>query len=356
MAAFKATATPAYTQGATNTTNTGATTIAQAFASPVAAGHLIVVVAAWSGNVPVTVTDSQGNAYAAATTAYDAVNDQTLAILYAANARVGTTTVTASFGAAAPTVQRLEIHEYSGIATANALDGTAMNIDDGLATANDVTTGSGATTVIPPAANGSHTLTALARDAAGNTTTSAPVTVTVNNAIDTTPPVLSAVAASAITTSGATITWTTNEASDSQVDYGTTTAYGSSSTLNTTDVTGHSVALSGLAASTLYHYRVRSRDAANNLATSGDFTLTTAAGALPPITLLWNANTESDLAGYKVYVGTSSGVYSNPIDVGNVTSFVVPGLTSGIQYFFVVTAYDTTNNESPRSSEVTAIR
>src|SRR5205823_5843381 len=106
------------------------------------------------------------------------------------------------------------------------------------------------------ATNGSHTLTAVARDAAGNTATSPGVTVTVSN--DTTAPVISGVAASSITSSGATIAWTTNEASDSQVDYGTTTAYGSSSALNASAVTSHSAVLSGLNGATLYHFRVRS--------------------------------------------------------------------------------------------------
>jgi len=83
---------------------------------------------------------------------------------------------------------------------------------------------------------------------------------------DTTPPVISAIQ-SAVTAGGATLTWTTDEASDSQVDYGLTTTYGSSSTLDTNRVTSHSVAVSGLQASTLYHFRVNSRDAAGNLAT-----------------------------------------------------------------------------------------
>jgi hypothetical protein len=99
-----------------------------------------------------------------------------------------------------------------------------------------------------------------------------------------------------------------------------------------------------------------SRDAAGNQTTSTAVTVTVSNVSSTPITLLWNANTESDLAGYKVYVGTTSGVYSTPIDVGNVTSFVVPGLTPGIQYYFVVTAYDTSSNESARSNEVSAIR
>jgi hypothetical protein len=75
--------------------------------------------------------------------------------------------------------------------------------------------------------------------------------------------------------SGVTIGWTTNEASDTQVEYGTTAAYGSSTTLNTSLVTSHSVGLSGLAASTTYHYRVKSRDVAGNMQTSGDFTFAT---------------------------------------------------------------------------------
>src|SRR5213076_160874 len=109
---------------------------------------------------------------------------------------------------------------------------------------------------------------AVARDAASNTTTATTVTVTVAN--DLTPPVISAVAATAITASGATITWTTDEASDAQVEYGPTTTYGSSTPVTTSLVTSHSVALSGLMANATYHYRVRSKDAAGNVATSAD--------------------------------------------------------------------------------------
>src|SRR5207247_10056720 len=93
----------------------------------------------------------------------------------------------------------------------------------------------------------------------------------------------STVSAANISSSGALITWATNEAGDSQVDYGPTTAYGSSTPLNASLLTAHAVTLTGLLASTTYHYRVKSRDAAGNLATSGDFTLTTLVGA-PTIT------------------------------------------------------------------------
>ena len=121
--------------------------------------------------------------------------------------------------------------------------------------------------------NGSYTVTAVARDAAGNVTTSPGVPVTVSN--DTTPPAISSVSTTSLTASGTTIDWTTNEASDSQVEYGLTASYGSATTLNPTMVSSHSAPVSGLAANTLYHFRVRSRDAAGNLATSGDFTFIT---------------------------------------------------------------------------------
>jgi hypothetical protein len=113
------------------------------------------------------------------------------------------------------------------------------------------------------AANGNHTLTATARDGAGNQSTSAPVTVTVNN--DTTPPVLSSVLTSGISASSATVAWTTDEASDSQVEFGTTLGYGSTTALNTSLATAHTMSLGGLTDNTLYHLRVRSRDAAGNL-------------------------------------------------------------------------------------------
>src|SRR5437762_9651781 len=121
-------------------------------------------------------------------------------------------------------------------------------------------------------------------------TTPTVITATFPPPPDTTPPTISGVTASAITSTGATIAWTTNEASDSQVEYGPTTAYGSSTTLNSSLVTSHSQALSSLAASTLYHYRVKSKDAAGNPATSGDFTFTTTAAgaALSAPVLKWS--------------------------------------------------------------------
>jgi hypothetical protein len=77
----------------------------------------------------------------------------------------------------------------------------------------------------------------------------------------------------------AVISWTTSLLSTSQVEYGTTTSYGAQTALDASLVTVHSVPLAGLSASTLYHYRVRSKDANGNETVGTDNTFTTAAAA-----------------------------------------------------------------------------
>jgi PKD repeat protein len=84
---------------------------------------------------------------------------------------------------------------------------------------------------------------------------------------DTTPPVISAVSATATSTT-ATVVWTTNELSNSRVDYGTSpTALTLNASVGTL-VTSHTVPLSGLSPTTTYYYRVTSADGINNSATS----------------------------------------------------------------------------------------
>jgi len=73
------------------------------------------------------------------------------------------------------------------------------------------------------------------------------------------------------------------------------------------------------------------------------------------VTLQWDANTESDLSGYRVYYGTSSSVYSQSIDVGNVTQATVPDLVGGTTYYFAVTAYNVSGLESAPSNEVSYV-
>ena len=69
------------------------------------------------------------------------------------------------------------------------------------------------------------------------------------------------------------------------------------------------------------------------------------------VTATWNANPESNIAGYKLRYGTTSGTYTTTTDVGNVTSTVVT-VNPGQTYYFVVQAYDTLGLVSPNSAEV----
>lgn len=70
------------------------------------------------------------------------------------------------------------------------------------------------------------------------------------------------------------------------------------------------------------------------------------------VTLAWDPNPESDLAGYKIHYGLASGQYNTTIDVGNVIKVTVNDLDYGKQYFFVATAYNTAGLESDPSNEV----
>jgi len=79
------------------------------------------------------------------------------------------------------------------------------------------------------------------------------------------------------------------------------------------------------------------------------------------INLSWSANPETDLAGYKVYYDTYPGYPydgaganegNSGIDVGDVTSYLLSGLTNDVKYYIAITAYDTTDDESWYSNEV----
>jgi hypothetical protein len=98
-------------------------------------------------------------------------------------------------------------------------------------------------------------------------------------------PVISALSVASITTTSAVVNWSTDVASTTQVEYGTSTAYGNLTTLNTSLVTSHSQALTGLTAGTLYHYRVHSKNSSGVESVSSDSTFTTSTQKTTPPTV-----------------------------------------------------------------------
>ncbi len=151
------------------------------------------------------------------------------------------------------------------------------------------------------AAVGPHTLTATAVDAAGNIGLSSAVVVYVP---DTTPPVIAGPAEAATSATGTTITWSTDEPSDSQVTFASGPC--PSGTLCTWPlapalVTSHAVPITGLTPSTTYTYSVKSKDAAGNLATSLPRAFTTPADTTAP-SIAISSPTGGTVAGASVQV------------------------------------------------------
>jgi len=155
---------------------------------------------------------------------------------------------------------------------------------------------------------------------------------------------------------GAVITWTTDEPSDSKVEYGTTPGYG----LQIYDpamVTDHIVPLTDLTPETTYFIRVTSVDANGNVVVR-TFTLVTPATAAPvssvtnfravgggqQISLSWTNPTEAAFAGTRIMANTT-GYPTSPTDGravydGTAQSFVDAGLTGGLNYYYTAFAHD----------------
>ncbi len=207
---------------------------------------------------------------------------------------------------------------------------------------------------------------AVATDTTGKSSAS-PLWSFTTGAGDVTPPDISDVAAG-VQDRTATITWTTDEAADSTVDYGLDTSYGSQVT-DATLVLSHSVELIGLQPSKTYNYRVTSTDAAGNPASSANYTFTTLADTTAPAAPLnlvasagdelasldWDDNAEVDFATYSVHRSTTDGGPYTTVATGLVSSsYDDTGLANDTTYYWVVTALDTTDNESALSNQASA--
>ncbi len=180
---------------------------------------------------------------------------------------------------------------------------------------------------------------------------------------DTAAPEISGAAAMASTTT-ATITWTTDELSDSKVQYGPTNSYGTESS-GASLTLDHVIAISDLIAASTYHYRVVSMDANSNNATSTDYTFATADNVGPVIssvasssvnltgaTITWTTNENADsLVDYGISVAALTSLAGQAGDSTTSHSVALSNLSANVKYYFRVRSRDafgnlTTDNNS----------
>ena len=80
------------------------------------------------------------------------------------------------------------------------------------------------------------------------------------------------------------------------------------------------------------------------------FALAGSLRASQSVSLAWNPVTTSPVAGYAVYMGTNSGVYTSRFDVGTNIDITLTGLKEGRTNFFAVASYNSARTESPASA------
>ena len=166
-----------------------------------------------------------------------------------------------------------------------------------------------------------------------------------------------------VTANSANITWTTDVAASSQVEYGVTMAYGSTTAIDSRLVTAHSVVLSGLQVGTNYHFRVHSQPSSGSdtAGADGSFSTLSGSGSLgiadvntsgitsSSVTITWTTNLASTS---QILYGTSAAYGSSTTtDSSLVSSHLVQisGLSSGTTYFFQVKSTTSTDSASQAS-------
>jgi hypothetical protein len=206
-----------------------------------------------------------------------------------------------------------------------------------------------------PGSNGQKNVHIRVKDHAGNIADQASASII----LDTTSPVISNVQVTGITDKSAIVSWSTSEDADSGIDYGISTAYGSSS-LDNAYITYHSLLLKNLSPSTTYHFRIYSRDRAGNPpAFTGDYIFITSGtpDTTPPTisnvqvlsvtdrlaVIAWITNEPADSA---IDYGTSVS-YGQRVSYQHFVlmhSLAITGLSPSTIYHFRVSSKDPSGN------------
>ncbi|MDQ7815378.1 MAG: carboxypeptidase regulatory-like domain-containing protein [Patescibacteria group bacterium] len=200
---------------------------------------------------------------------------------------------------------------------------------------------------------------AVSATVAATTTTSTPPDGGGGGGQNPTPPVVYNIQVINITSNSVTVTWLTDVLANSTVQFGTDFSYASGTVSDATYTLSHSINLSGLTPSTLYHFIVSSTDQASLSTTSADQTFTTSGDLTLPVIsnvhvvnitdtsaiIVWDTD---EPANSTVDYGITSGYGQVETLAGYVTTHAVPisGLQEGTLYHFKVTSSDVANNST----------
>ena len=166
--------------------------------------------------------------------------------------------------------------------------------------------------------SGVLTVTGLAEGASATTTVTAThvgfpdgSSAVVGTALDVTPPVISALSSTS-TEATTTIQWSTNELASTQITFGPTATYSSTTALAdlAPRVLSHVWTLNPLPSCTTYHFAVISSDASGNTSTSTDNVFTTLGCTASSTPLGTNATTTSVETGGSVSATTTSATFT----------------------------------------------
>jgi hypothetical protein len=161
-----------------------------------------------------------------------------------------------------------------------------------------------------------------------------------------------------ITTKKATITWSTDRGSDSKISYGTSGgSYGSVEPSNSSQVTSHSLQLTGLNPGTTYYYKAKWTDEDGNTGSSDEKTFTT--DAAPTVKDVTAKNiglsgaiiqfTSKGSSKVKIYYGTTTG-FGGVKEVSTSTTETtytaeLTGLNDGTKYYYKLNTFDSESSE-----------
>ncbi|MEI8067486.1 MAG: fibronectin type III domain-containing protein [Candidatus Shapirobacteria bacterium] len=184
------------------------------------------------------------------------------------------------------------------------------------------------------------------------------VSITPTGKWTTSPIIDSQPTTSSVTTKKATVNWSTDRKADSKIAFGTKSgSYNTEEPSNPTQVSSHSINLTGLSPGTTYYYRAKWTDEDGNTGTSDEKSFTTAAAPTVKDVLVKNVNLSSALVQFtstgaskvKVYYGTST-AFGGALEIHTSTSEAtytvnLIGLLDGTKYYYKINAFDSESSE-----------